>query len=386
VSSKKKNNHFVPRSYLRQFCSASKQQIALYNIKSGIFALEAPIKSQCSRDYFYTKNPKFEDRFRAIEDQQKELFDNIIATNQIPALGSRDRSDLSACTIFQAGRTATTVAAADHVVNEFGKAYLHHHLTREGNTELLKYLPDLKMRTIDVVIDRIADHILMYPLIDDLDCTLLINQTAEDFLTRDHPVALCNSLPLVQNTKRYVGFASRGLIILYPISPRALLFFSDPAVYRIVNVGRGQPLYKQRDVVELNLLQFGNAYENVYFANVDRVQRTLEAFRKRAATVRPPVPPLSQTKIETANRHGVLLSMQPPVPRLPLPKPASIRHAAKTGKYQTGDGLIRDHVRTAVVRTEMERQHKLREEATKRARRKTSESREGTSGRVVPGT
>jgi hypothetical protein len=266
----KEKNHFVPRSYLRRFSSTSDRQIALYNIKSGIFALEAPIKSQCSRDYFYTKNPKFEDSYRAVEDKQKALFDYIIATHQVPASGSRDRSDLSACTIFQAGRTASTVSEADHMVNQFGKAALYHHLTKEGNTELLEFLPDLWIATIDVVIERIAEHLLMYPLIDDLDCTLLINHTSEDFLTSDHPVALCNSLPTTQNAQRNVGFASRGLIILYPISPRELLFFSDPEVYKLVNVGRGQPLNKKRDVVELNLIQFGSAYENVYFASVDR--------------------------------------------------------------------------------------------------------------------
>ena len=31
----KKNNHFVPRSYLKRFCSGSERQIGLYNLNSG---------------------------------------------------------------------------------------------------------------------------------------------------------------------------------------------------------------------------------------------------------------------------------------------------------------------------------------------------------------
>jgi hypothetical protein len=66
---KKKNNHFVPRSYLRRFCSLSERQIGLYNIRSDREVEGAPIRSQCSRDYFYTKDPSHEDHFAEIEGQ-----------------------------------------------------------------------------------------------------------------------------------------------------------------------------------------------------------------------------------------------------------------------------------------------------------------------------
>jgi hypothetical protein len=58
---KKKNNHFVPQSYLRRFCSVSERHVGLFNLKSGRTVETAPIKSQCARDYFYTKNPIFEE-------------------------------------------------------------------------------------------------------------------------------------------------------------------------------------------------------------------------------------------------------------------------------------------------------------------------------------
>jgi hypothetical protein len=365
---KQKNNHFVPWSYLRSFSSSSDRQIALYNIKTGLTIPSAPIKSQCSRDYFYTQNPIFEHEFSKIEGRQKSLLNEIIATNSIPMRGSPARSELSSAKMFQAGRTATTVVHTDHLTNQFGKAILRHHLEREGKTGLLEYLPKVEIRTINAVMDAIGQHLAMYPLIDDLDCTLFLNETSEDFLTCDHPVALCNSMPATRATDPALGFASRGLIIVYPISPRALLFFNDAEVYKVENHGRTQSLHKRRDVVELNLAQFGNAYENVYFSDAARVQQTLETFRKRLETVRPPPPALSETiLVSSDDRRRVLLSMPPPRRRLSLPKPVGIRYAARTGKYEVGNELVRDPVRALVVRGELDRLHKLREKSTKRA-------------------
>ena len=219
---KKKNNHFVPRSYLRRFCSGGDRQIALYNLKSGRTVEAAPIKSQCSRDYFYTKNPIFEENFSEIEGEHERLLRKIIASQSVPALGSLDRGLLSSGVMFQVGRTATTVADRDHVINQFGKVLLRHHLTKEGRMDMLEYLPKIKITMTDAVMDAVGQHLTMWPLIDDLDSTLFLNDTDEDFLTSDHPVALCNSLPASHAFDRRIGFSSRGLIIVYPISPRAL--------------------------------------------------------------------------------------------------------------------------------------------------------------------
>jgi len=366
---KKKNNHFVPKSYLKRFCSGSDRQIGLYNLKSGRTVAAAPIKSQCSRDYFYTKNPVFEDSFAKIETQQKKLLDEIIASHSVPARGSTDRSSLSFGLMFQAGRTATTVANEDHLTNQFGKAILEHHLTKEGRTDLLEHLPELEITMPDAVMDAVTQHFAMYPLIDDLDSTLLLNNTNEDFLTSDHPVARCNSLPPAHGSGRRIGFASRGLIIIYPISPRALLLFSDSEAYKVERNSTGVVnLNSRRDVIELNLAQCGSAYENLYFASPARVQATLEAFRKRSDDVRPARPALTETPLG----RGVLLEMQPHVRRLSMPKLLKIRHAARIGKYTLGDGLVRDPMRVQVVRAECDRLNKLREEATERAERERS--------------
>jgi len=359
---KKKNNHFVPRSYLRHFQSRSDREIGLYNMKSDRVVERAPIKSQCSRDYFYTRNPEIEDAFGDIEGIHEKLLNNIVASQAIPSPESPERNSLYSGIMFQAGRTAATVANMDHIAEQFSKAILRKQLERDGNRELLGYLPKVKMvTTTAALIGSIINHVASRPLIDDLECTLILNSTSEDFLTSDHPVALCNSLP--STYVRRNGFACRGLIILYPIGPRALLFLSDPEAYKVDKNSSGTcTLRCQGDIIRINLAQCANAYENLYFASAKRVEATLDAYRKNPLAVRPDRATLKETPVESEDRSGILLDLPRDVSRLPLPAVVQIRRAVKTGKFKVGNALIRDPKRAAIARAMADRMTKGREE------------------------
>jgi hypothetical protein len=370
---KKKNNHFVPKSYLVRFKSASDKQVGLFNLKSGLIVETAPIKSQCSRDYFYSKNPVFENEFIKLEGQQKSLFTKIIGDTYVPALDTSDHHAVLGLIMFQAGRTATTAEHQNHIANEFGKAIMRKSFEREGRNDLIEHLEKVKITMPGAVLDAIGQHLAMYPLIGDLDITLFLNKSSENFLTSDHPVALCNNLP--PNASPFganVGFASRGLIICFPISPRVLLFLSDPEVYKVEKDGRNVAVVrKARDAIELNLAQCFNAHENLYFSSAKKVEQTLMAFKKRREILRTAPPPASETSaITPSGRKGVLLSMPAPNRRMVLPTAVTIRRAVKTAKYVLGDAFQRDPARIAVVRAELDRIQKLREAATKAAKEK----------------
>ena len=69
-----------------------------------------------------------------------------------------------------------------------------------------------------------------------------------------------------------------------------------------------------------------------------------------------------------------MLTMPAPNRRMVLPSAVKIRHAVRTGKYRLGDAFVRDPIRTAVVKGELNTLEKLRDEATK-----TAEAREEAS-------
>jgi hypothetical protein len=197
----------------------SDRQVALYNLQSGRTVEGAPMKTQCSRDYFYTKNSAFEREFTKLESSHDLLFERIISDEFVPAPMSYDRSTLSAAIMFQEGRTVTTAEHANHLANELGKLLLRIQLEKEGKTELLELLPDVKITMPNAVMDAVLQHLPMYPLIDDLDCTLFANRTTEDFLTSDHPIAVGNNLPLDVPSAAASGFSSRGLAAPPLLSP-----------------------------------------------------------------------------------------------------------------------------------------------------------------------
>src|ERR1700761_8825720 len=139
-SPKRKNNHYVPKYYLKRFRSKSDRQIGLYNLNSGAQTDEAPIKSQCARSYFYSKNPIFEDRLSALEAKQTLLLERIISQNHAPIQGTSDRQMLSAGIALQEGRTVSSAMQADRLADQFGRAMLRRSLESEGKFELVEAL------------------------------------------------------------------------------------------------------------------------------------------------------------------------------------------------------------------------------------------------------
>jgi hypothetical protein len=87
----------------------------------------------------------------------------VTSSPPIPAHESCERRLLSLFVMFQAGRTATAFADADHLANQFGKAWLRqhpnrlrHHLKKEGRTDLLEHLPKVEITMNDAVLDAVG--------------------------------------------------------------------------------------------------------------------------------------------------------------------------------------------------------------------------------------
>jgi len=63
-----KNQHFVPRCYLRPFThDGADSAINLYNIDRQKFIEMASVKHQCSGDYFYGSDPLLENAIQSTE-------------------------------------------------------------------------------------------------------------------------------------------------------------------------------------------------------------------------------------------------------------------------------------------------------------------------------
>ena len=82
-----KNQHFVPRCYLREFTHSSENKVInVFNIDRKKFISKAPVKNQCSKDYFYGNDEKLEMAIQSVESAYAATLRDIID-------GSRDLSE-----------------------------------------------------------------------------------------------------------------------------------------------------------------------------------------------------------------------------------------------------------------------------------------------------
>ena len=75
-----KNQHFVPRCYLRPFTvGGANRQIHLYNVDRQKVIEGAPVRHQCSGDYFYGNDPEQEKGIQAIESAYAETLRQVLS-------------------------------------------------------------------------------------------------------------------------------------------------------------------------------------------------------------------------------------------------------------------------------------------------------------------
>ncbi|MFZ2266220.1 MAG: DUF4238 domain-containing protein [Azonexus sp.] len=258
----KKNQHYVPQMYLRNFASGSKKAIHLYNIPSKRKVSDAPIKGQCAQSYFYGKDLKIEDAFRVLEGGASRIIRGILDAGTVPKPRSKEAGDLLVFTIFQYARTKDMADKHDDMAEKFIKAVIEH----DGSIdkEVLDKVTIKLTKPVGLALDSAAKG---FHMAVDLKVKVLINHTAVEFITSDNPVVLYNQMfeqsnpALGSNT----GLTSKGLQIFLPLSPTHLLVMYDGGAYKIGEKRSDSAfITNPNDIRQLNDLQYLNSLENLY--------------------------------------------------------------------------------------------------------------------------
>lgn len=274
-----KKHHYVPRFYLKRF-SPNGRSINLWNIKNERKILSANLKHQCYKNYFYGKELEVEKALGVVEGQSSHIFRLIDKFQAPPPHGSDDYLTLVIYMLMQHGRTAYSADSLDEMSDKLIK-HLMGPKAKEDGIDLSK---------ITIGIKESAQYSLgittqMYPLMLDLDCKLLLNETNVEFVTSDNPVVLYNQLLSFRKYGSNTGLASKGLQVFLPINSNMLLYFYDFDSYSVGN-NRSSVfrLSIPSDIYNLNTLQMVSAYENVYFENkdfdIESLDRKANSFRR----------------------------------------------------------------------------------------------------------
>jgi Protein of unknown function (DUF4238) len=262
-----KNQHYVPRHYLRRFSLTGGKRIHSYVIKTNIFPPPAPIRTQCSGDYFYAKDTNFEKILTKLEGRAESLFSEICETDTLPKDMLIKRDLLAVLGVMQ-GRTRISIEQRDSLFDQTMKTTMRKDPKFEAITSISKEDLDKFRFTDQSSAQRaVVNALLTGYRIGDLDLRILKSETHRRFITSDHPVVVVNQAfaGLLRGVNT-CGLSLRGIQLILPLDPIRCLFAFDPNAYRIGSSSRDWvTLTRSDDIDAINCLQLQNADEHLYF-------------------------------------------------------------------------------------------------------------------------
>jgi uncharacterized protein DUF4238 len=249
-----KNQHFVPRCYLRPFSSGGKARaINLYNLDRCLGIRNAPLKSQCSANYFYGEDLRLEKTFQKMEGMYAQTLRSVQTLDY--TLNEGDKTVLRYFCYLQYCRTEATLRRLAMSMSEIVEI-------AEG-----KAGPERSAVMRDSVLAGMRAFADSMSVVRDLKVCLVRNCCRSSLVTSDNPAVMTNRW-YQQNSKargRSGGAGSAGVLFLLPMTPKILCLVYDGDVYNIQNQGGWVTVKKDADVEALNEHQFLHGMANIYF-------------------------------------------------------------------------------------------------------------------------
>lgn len=252
----KKNQHYVPKMLLKRFgYGEDNRQIDLLNIASGRLIRGAPVKNQCSRDYFYDQDGVLEGHLSYFEGRYASVIKDAVENERY---NPKHFNDLAQFFSVQKTRTYKEVEAMEQAEEKLMKVRLYGKVSEEALRSVR-----IRPKGLPAVLVRLGLISSLYLL--DLKPFLVVNKSPLEFLISDTPVLDTNRYirkhyPLVSIN----GMFKAGVQLFMPVGPRHGFLMHDPAVYTLPAPNDPVTIKTAAAVDWLNRLQYLNAYQNIY--------------------------------------------------------------------------------------------------------------------------
>jgi len=354
-----KNQHFVPRCYLREFTHDSENKaINLFNIDKKKLISNAPVKSQCSKDYFYGQDEKLEEAIQFLEGSYASMLREVLD-------GPRELSDgqkivIKRFWLFQYLRTEAASRRSVEMSNDF---------TKTAGVSPEEFNFEIK-EAVQMAMETFAENM---DIVDDLKICFILNKTKIPFVTSDNPAVLTNRWHLNDNRTKFKSFGLNtcGDMLLLPLTPEIMCVGYDGDVYSIPQKKGWAFITKEIDAKAFNQHQFLECRANIFFKNSEDLQFVEESFedmidnrpserhRIHYAVFDYNDGQHSHYKVidpNEAGEHERAIVHSETVHSRPLSWPSVIRWRNRGAVYTNGTGL--GYVRKGQILPEHERFHK----------------------------
>lgn len=337
-----KNQHFVPRCYLRPFTvNGQGSAINVFNIDRSKLITNAPVKNQCSRDYFYGKDEMLEQAIQSVESGYGAALKQLTESNK--ELSKLSRTVLRTFWIFQYMRTEAAAKRAAEFSESIGT------------------LADLPPQEFTLNIKeavQIACRAFIHSMhnLDDLKCCLIRNKSGIPFVTSDNPAILTNRWRLEKRRDpvHSFGTGSAGLLVMMPLTPKLLFLGYDGDIYSVSNEKGVTDVSSERDIKAFNQHQFLQCAANIYLHDEkyeDKIRQQLDVTYTRRPKSRHIthyaqldsthgeysryliVPPQEADRTKEAIMHSQVIHPNPSI------WPSQIKYRSSGYAYTNGTGL-----------------------------------------------
>lgn len=264
----KRDQHFVPRSYLKYF--SENNLISLYNFNDEKIIKKVPYASHCSENYYYGKN-EIEDMFGAVEAEfgliKLKLFNKDVITEYEYVM-------LLLYVYTQIVRTPKQICNFNVMIED-----LFSEISIITNNDNNSYKQTISPENF------VRKNPLLFFCLFDLKFITITNETEVSFITSDNPVALYNQYYKNEFCFNCTGLQHKGLIVYLPLNPKLAILLYDSETYCCLE---NNILIKRIDVDCFNRLQIVNSNNQLFFppsqeTNFNKYDKNIEKTIKQEA-------------------------------------------------------------------------------------------------------
>jgi len=262
MNTDKKNQHYIPKFYLRNFSyQNNEKQIGIFNIHKNFFYPTSKLKTQGSKNFFYGYDGRIEDGLSKIEGKLSAIIRNIITDQKIPVKETEAYIKL----LIFVGLTHLRNPVTISYIKQSREAAKRSLFELDPNVNVDDFIPKARHdEAISLALSSLRDVVLN---ITDLNCKLIVNRTTKPFISSDFPIVKYNQFLERKNWQHgKTGYGNIGLQIIIPINPYLSLFFYDSEVYKIgFKKSKLHNISDEKEIEQFNILQILNCVEHVYF-------------------------------------------------------------------------------------------------------------------------
>ena len=266
-----KNQHYVPKSYLRGWSNSDK--LSVYHLETSNEYGGQHVSKICSRSYFNSQTPFLEKWLSKLEGAHASAFNQLRDGSNLRNLSRRERRFLISFSFTQRQRTKLMREEIEASAEEYWDDIISEVFEEIGidPTEYSNLMESKFEQSVIAVHHMMMMHGILSPAgVADLEFALFHNGTDIDIITSDAPVIFAIPRFKENHDIRYAGMSNQGLQVYCPLGPSLCLFLYDKKSY-FVDKDRqwNVTVASEDDIKQLNLLQMLTA-ESVFYEKSGR--------------------------------------------------------------------------------------------------------------------